>query len=379
VRLVLDEPCDVPVQWTAPNAAPPVWLALEWPPEIGAAYSPQLAARSPREGVHRWPCRPLVRGRYALRAAALAVRSPWGLWEIRRRLPLNAHLHVLPNLREERRRIAMQLFARSGAGLRRRRPVGKGREFEKLRDYVPGDDYGDIHWKATARRRHPVTKLFQIERTQEVIVAVDASRLAGRVAPRRPAETGPRTLLDRFVATALLLTAAARDQGDRFGLIVFDRTIRQFLPAGHGAAHLHRCRDALLAAAPASGSPDYADVFAYMRARLRKRALLVVLAALDDAAAAAGFLAGAAAAARQHLLLALSVRPPEARPILSGPPPASLDDAYCALDGHERWRRLQELRWALRRIGVVFEAADDEWLSAAAISRYIEARERQRL
>ena len=58
--------------------------------------------------------------------------------------------------------------------------MGKGREFEKLREYVRGDSLNDIHWKATAKRGHPVTKEYQIERTQEVYIAIDASRMSGR-------------------------------------------------------------------------------------------------------------------------------------------------------------------------------------------------------
>ncbi|MCX7818131.1 MAG: DUF58 domain-containing protein [Kiritimatiellae bacterium] len=378
LRLVVGEAQAVPVHWAARNAGSRIELAVDWPAAVGAATI-QCAAEPAPCGVVRWPCRPAARGRYRLGAAAVAVHSPWGLWEVRRRIALDAELHLLPNLRDERRRVAAQFLVRGGAGLRRRRPVGKGREFEKLREYVPGDDYGDIHWKATARRRHPVTKLFQIERTQEVVIAVDASRLAGRPAPRRAGEAGAPTQLDRFVATALMLCAAAREQGDRFGLLLFDRTVRQFVPAGHGAAHLHRCRDALLGAAPVPVSPDHAELFAFVRGRLRKRALIVVLAGLDDAAAAAGFAAAAAAAARQHLVIAFTLRAPDARPLLSGPPPATLDEAYRHLDGHERWRRIEELRRALRRLGVVFEAVDDERLSAAVISRYVEARERQRL
>ena len=58
------------------------------------------------------------------------------------------------------------------------RQVGRGREFEKLREYVPGDGSDEIHWKATARRGHPITKVFQLERTQEVYVILAGS---GRV------------------------------------------------------------------------------------------------------------------------------------------------------------------------------------------------------
>jgi len=76
--------------------------------------------------------------------------------------------------------------ARAAAG-------GKGRDFEKLREYIPGDSLDDIHWKATAKRGHPVTKVFQIERTQEVYVILDASRLSGA-----PSGSPPRAALERL-------------------------------------------------------------------------------------------------------------------------------------------------------------------------------------
>ena len=71
--------------------------------------------------------------------------------------------------------------------------IGKGREFEKLREYIPGDSYDEIHWKATAKRGRPVTKVFQIERTQEVYVVIDASRLSALQPPvRNPKSEGPK-------------------------------------------------------------------------------------------------------------------------------------------------------------------------------------------
>ncbi len=44
----------------------------------------------------------------------------------------------------------------------------------------PEDGFDEIHWKATAKRRHPITKVFQVERTQEVYAVIDASRLSAR-------------------------------------------------------------------------------------------------------------------------------------------------------------------------------------------------------
>ena len=95
-------------------------------------------------------------------------------------MPVQSEIRVYPNLLSERKSLAALFLNRGAFGVHAQRQVGKGRDFEKFREYVPGDDYDEIHWKATARRGKPITKVFQIEKTQEVYVIVDASRLSAR-------------------------------------------------------------------------------------------------------------------------------------------------------------------------------------------------------
>ena len=107
---------------------------------------------------------------------------------MRRSQAAGCELRVYPDLRAERRQAAAVFLTRNGLGSHAQRQVGRGRDFEKLRDYVAGDSIEDISWKATARRQKPVSKVFQVERTQEVYVVIDASRLSGRSADGAPAE-----------------------------------------------------------------------------------------------------------------------------------------------------------------------------------------------
>src|SRR6266481_4674052 len=127
-----------------------------------------------------WACLPRKRGNYSLDAVYLEGSSPFGFWAVRRSAAIRSEIRVYPNLFAERRNLAALFLHRGLFGLHAQRQVGKGREFEKLREYVPGDGYDEIHWKATARRGRPVTKVFQIERTQEIYVVIDASRLSAR-------------------------------------------------------------------------------------------------------------------------------------------------------------------------------------------------------
>jgi len=115
------------------------------------------------------------RGDHPLRELHVEAGSPLGLWLARQPRPLEFSFRVYPNLRDH---ATAGLFLRTAnTGLRVRRQVGKGREFENLRHYLPGDSFEDIDWKATARRSFPAVKLYRVEHAQEVYAILDSSRL----------------------------------------------------------------------------------------------------------------------------------------------------------------------------------------------------------
>jgi uncharacterized protein (DUF58 family) len=159
-----------------------VRVAPAMPGELDAA-EPILAAAMPAEEASRAltvRATPRRRGVFRITRCAVECPSPLGLWSVRRSHAVDCEVRSYPNLFGERRRVPGLFLYRGHAGAHRQRQIGKGREFEKLREYLPGDSYEDVHWKATAKRGRPVTKLFQVERTQEVYAIVDSSRLSAR-------------------------------------------------------------------------------------------------------------------------------------------------------------------------------------------------------
>jgi uncharacterized protein (DUF58 family) len=341
-----------------------------------------------------WGCTPLKRGSFPVRACHLEAASPWGFWAMRARRGVESELRVYPNLLTERKGVAALFLNRGNFGVHTQRQVGKGRDFEKLREYIPGDSFEDIHWKATAKRGRPVTKVFQIERTQEVYVVIDASRLSGRLVRgraasgegaepeaqrQRPAADSAPTacVLERFITAALVLGLAAEQQGDLFGLVTFSDRIRNFVRARNGKAHYGACRDALYTLEPQSVTPDFDELSAFLRLRLRRRALLVFLTSLDDPVLAESFARNVDLICRQHLMLVNLLQPPGVRPVFSDPDVASLDDLYRELGGHVRWHSLRELGRTLQQRGVRFALLEDERLSAGLVTQYLEVKRRQ--
>jgi uncharacterized protein (DUF58 family) len=305
---------------------------------------------------------------------------------------LKGEVRVYPNLQSDRKQVAAMFLRRGGVGMQVRRQVGKGREFEKLRDYLPGDSAEDIHWKATAKRGRPVTKVFRIERTQEVYVLVDASRLSARIVGKswrakqavEDTDGGElpgrgATVLERHLTAALMLGMAAEQQGDHFGLVTFSDQVRNFLRARRGRAHHGACREAIYALQPRLVAPDFDEVCSYLRTRLRRRALLVILTALDDPVLAESFVRNVSLLSRQHLVLTGMIRPPGVGPILAGAEPESVEDIYGRLSGHLRWHDLQELQRVLKHRGVTFSLLEHERMTAELVSQYLEVKQRQLL
>jgi uncharacterized protein (DUF58 family) len=324
-----------------------------------------------------WPCTPLKRGKYHLAVAHVECASPLGFWARRQVLPVASELRVYPNLLSERKNLAALFLNRGAFGTHAQRQVGKGRDFEKLREYVPGDGYDEIHWKVTARRGKPVTKVFQIEKTQEVYVIVDASRLTARQPDA--GGTGEVSVLERFVTSALVLGLAAEQQGDLFGLITFSDKVEKFVRAKNGQAHYNACRDALYTLQPKIVTPDFDELCTFIRLRLRRRALLVFLTALDDPGLAESFVRNMELIRRQHLVLVNMVQTPGVQPLFSDANVVELDELYRQLGGHLQWHNLRELQKILQRRGVRFSLLNNERMSAELVSQYMGVKQRQLL
>jgi uncharacterized protein (DUF58 family) len=334
-----------------------------------------------------WQMTPKRRGKFVVDRCHMEAVSSLGLWAIRRTVPVKAELRVYPNLLTERNDLAALFLNRGMMGIHAQRQVGKGRDFEKLREYIAGDNYEDIHWKATAKRGHPVTKIFQVERTQEVYVILDASRLSGRVVDmgRGTAETSEEgsesrvTVLERYVTAALILGLAAERQGDLFGLLTFSDTVENFVRARNGKAHYRACRDALYTLQPRAVTPDFDEMAAFVRTRLRRRALLVFMTALDDPMLAETFLRNMDIVCRQHLVLVNVLRPSWARPVFAGGEVATVDEVYQRLGGHMFWHDLRELEKQLQHRGVQFAQLENEKLCAQVVTEYLNVKQRQLL
>ncbi len=356
------------------------------------ARLPEIPAEKARRAT--FDLLPLRRGQFFLDACHVETASRWGLWLVRRRFPLALEVRVYPDLSVERRRLSGIFLHRGNEGGHAVRQVGKGREFEQLREYQHGDDYIDIDWKATARRGQPVTRTYQIERTQEVYVIVDHSRLSAREI-RTPVEAMDESLaafseyaeggefavttqLERFLHCSLILASVAQRQGDLFGFISFADQVDRFIRSRSGANHYNIVRDALYTLEPKMVAPDFEQLMVTLRQRLTRRALLVMLVDLSDPLTAEQFYESIPLVSRQHLVLVNMVRPEKAHPLFSPRrEPGTMEEIYENLGGHFQWSDLGEIGKKLSHLGVDLGLPEHEELCAETVTQYLNVKKRQ--
>ena len=366
-----------------------VRLGLELPAGLSAQAPLTLSVPASGAGV---PVPFLLKGnaRGVFRPGRCVLRrgSPLGLWSLQTAFEVATEIHVYPSLSRESKGLAALLLNRN-ENRHLRRQVGQGREFEKLRHYLPGDSLGDIHWKATAKRSRLIVKEFQIERSQEVYAVLDASRLSGRSGGA--ADGGEESLLERYLSAALILGLAARRQGDQFGCAAFSDRPEGFLRAQGGKLAFARCRELLYKLQTREVSPDYDEMVSFLCQRLHRRALILVMTSLDEPLLAENFLKSIRVLSRRHLVLVGMVRPAGAQPLFrvepqagsagspleSAGPRAESPDIYRELGGHLLWHTLRELKESLRLKGVEFLLMENERFCSEMVSGYLNVKRRQ--
>lgn len=258
--------------------------------------------------------------------------------------------------------------------------MGAGREFESLRDYREGDEPRDICWTATARRGKLITRTYQAERSQRVMLVVDAGRLL--LARVRPAEQAAAPLaltkLDHAVNAALALARVALYSGDTVGLLAYSRRLQASLAAGRGTRHLRNIVEGLSAVQGELIEADHERAAAHLLATEKRRCLVIWLTDLAETAATPDVIEAAARLLPRHLVLFAAISQPDLNQLASRRP-ETVPEAYRYVAAQETVQRRELLLRRLRQQGALALEIEPGRLSLGLVSQYLEIKERSLL
>lgn len=288
----------------------------EYPPQmkLNGLREAQVRVQAQSSAALVYGLTPPKRGVFKFGSIAVRYLSRFGLVWREIRLSEPQSVKVYPNMRRAREAELKALGARSLVSSHRKTSWrGEGREFESMRDYVRGDELRHISWTATARRGKLVTRQYQVERDQTILIAIDAGRLM-------TARIERETKLDSAVHAALALMSAAARGGDNSGLLVFGRRVKSFLPPKRGREHMEAALEALHAVEPEMIESSYSRAFEFIAANSKRRSLVVVLTDLVDEEGSRDLLTSLRLLRPRHLPLVVTIGDRDLKAVVREPP-----------------------------------------------------------
>ncbi|MHB8461139.1 MAG: DUF58 domain-containing protein [Vulcanimicrobiaceae bacterium] len=312
---------------------------------------------------------PVSRGRDEFGDLYLWFENPIGMIRRRVRIAAATAFRVYPDLSAVERYRTLHVRNRViEAGLRRMRLRGQGTEFESLRDYTVGDAFRSIDWKATARRMKLMVAQHEVERSQNILLLLDAGRLmTARIDEQRK--------FDYAIGAGLSLAAIAGLANDRIGALAFAADVIYAAAPSQAAPSRRAMSDALCDIEPRFEEANYSRAFSALRQYLKKRSLIVFFTDAIDPVGQSDLLLEIAALARRNLVVVVFMNDGVIRHTLDRPVRSANDAAQVgvALDlAHERSVAVARLG----RAGVHTIDVPAKSMSMALIDEYLKIKGR---
>lgn len=242
---------------------------------------------------------PKTRGNYAFGNVNVYVTGR--LKMIRRRyiIPEKQVVPVYPSFLELKKYELLAITDRlTEAGIKKIRRLGQHTEFDQIREYVKGDDYRTINWKATARKASLMTNQYQDEKSQQVLSIIDKGRVM-----KMPFEG--MTLLDYAINASLVISKIALLKDDKAGLITFNTKIDAFLQASRRQKTIQQILEVLYNQDSGFFESNIEQVYASVSRNISQRSLLILYTNFESAASLKNQLSSLIRLGKSHLLLVI--------------------------------------------------------------------------
>jgi uncharacterized protein (DUF58 family) len=218
----------------------------------------------------RYFLRPVKRGEYSFGAVNVLVHSPLRIVARKFRFSADKNVPVYPSYIQMRKYELLAIHHRlTDTGIKKIRRIGHNQEFELIKDYVSGDDFRTVNWKATARKSRLMVNQFQDERSQSVYSLIDKGRVM-----QMP--FNGLSLLDYSINASLVISNIAIKKSDKAGLVTFQDRVGSFLPAARLSNQMAAIQETLYNQKTAYYETDFSSLYARVRKSISHRSLLLL-------------------------------------------------------------------------------------------------------
>ena len=233
-------------------------------------FEMNLMLRPGQEKTLSYELRPIKRGEYEFGVVNIFAATQLNLIQRRFRLAGHMSVPVYPSVLQMKQ-YEMLAFNRltSQEGIRKIRRIGHSYEFDQIKNYVRGDDYRSINWKATGRFNKLMVNQYEDERSQQVYCLIDKSR-----AMKMP--FNGLTLVDYAINTSLAISNIVLKKYDKAGLITFSDKIGATVKADRKANQLNKILHALYKQKERPLEANYELLYHIARKLINGRSLILL-------------------------------------------------------------------------------------------------------
>lgn len=318
----------------------------------------------------RYTLRPTERGQYFFGALNIFAASPLGLVQRRYRFAAEGKMiAVYPSFLQMRQ---YELLAATNRlqeyGIKRIRRIGQSMEFEQIREYVSGDDYRNVNWKASARRNDIMVNQYEDEKAQPIVNVIDKGRVM-----RMPFEQ--LSLLDYAINATLVIANIALKKGDKAGLLTFSNQIGSMVAPAKRGDQLWRIQETLYQESTNFLETDYEKLFITVRRQLNHRCLLLLYTNFESLAALHRQLPFLRRLAKSHLLVVIFFENTELRR-LTNAPALDIEEVYQKTIAEKMAFEKRQIVKELQAHGIQSILTTPQNLSVNALNKYLELKAR---
>ena len=316
--------------------------------------------------------RPLSRGKYHFGFINIFVNSPLRLSQYRTKQHKEEMVKVYPSIIQMRKcELMLSDKTAHGYGSKKIRRIGHSYEFEKIKNYVEGDDIRSINWKATGRRDTLMVNQYEDEKSQSVYCVIDKSR--SMMLP-----FDGLSLLDYSINTALALSNMVIRKHDKAGLITFSNKPETLVKADSRNRQMGLILESLYQESENKLEANYEQLFLTISNSVKNRSLLFLFSNFESLHAVQRVLPLLRKISQRHLLVLMLFENTEIENY-SKQSATNMEDMYLTTIAekfiYDKYRILQKLK--SYGIQVVINKPND--LSINAINKYIELKSRGRI
>jgi len=313
--------------------------------------------------------RPVKRGDYHFGAVNVFAKSPLRLLERKYSFNKDQVALVYPSFIQMRKYELLAISHKlQDQGIKKIRRIGQNQEFEQIKEYVVGDDFRTLNWKATARANKLMVNNYQDEKSQQVYSIINKGRVM-----QMPFEG--MTLLDYAINSALAISNIALKKDDRPGLITFQHKIGTILPATKRAGQIRYFMDTLYHEKTAFKESDYSRLYNLVKNKVNKRSLLLLYTNFESLSSMRLQLAYLKRLAADHLLVCILFENTELQNIIDNPS-KSLNDIYSKTIAQKIGYEKKLIVKELNQFGIKSVLTKPQNLTINTINAYLEIKAR---